>query len=131
MKTEEINLLLSLKAKQQSERYSSVKAKCLQEYDISEPFASDIMGYFHHKDDTLEGNILNLLAVANNNMVAGLYSEYKALGLEKKLEEEKRLKHAAFLFILKYGIMDEFQSFVNRYQGDAKDDICNERIKLS
>lgn len=131
MKTDEINLLLSLKAKQQSERYSSVKAKCLKEYGIDEPFSIDIMGYIHHEEDSLEGNILNLLAIANNNMVAGLYSEYKALSLDKKLEEEKKLKQAAFLFILRYGMMNEFQSFLNTYQGDAKDEIYIERMKQS
>ncbi|MDD3038609.1 hypothetical protein [Bacteroides sp.] len=128
METEAINALLSIKAKQQSERYSSVKAKCLKECGIDEPFSSDIMGYIHHEDDSLEGNLLNLLAIANNNMVAGLYSEYKSLSLEKKLEEEKKLKHAAFLFILKHGLINEFQSFMNDYKGDVKDGIFDEII---
>lgn len=85
-----------------------------------------ITSFFYQEDDTLKRNIQNLLAIANNNMVAGLYSQYKVLYLDKRLDEEKRLKYAAFLFILKYGLMEDFQSFLNGYKGDVKDGIYNE-----
>lgn len=127
MKTEEeISELLSVKSKQQNQRYSSVKEKCLKEYGIKDPLFGKITSFFYQEDDTLKRNIQNLLAIANNNMVAGLYSQYKVLYLDKRLDEEKRLKYAAFLFILKYGLMEDFQSFLNGYKGDVKDGIYNE-----
>lgn len=127
MKTEEeISELLSVKSKQQNQRYSIVKEKCLKEYGIQDPLFGEITSFFYQEDDTLKRNIQNLLAIASNNMVAGLYSQYKVLYLDKRLDEEKRLKYAAFLFILKYGLMEDFQSFLNGYKGDVKDGIYNE-----
>lgn len=124
-----INDLLSTKSKLQEKRYIDVIKKCQKEYGIDRPFASDIIGYFYHEKSTLEDNVQNLLAVANNNMVAGLYSEYKSLHLEKSLNKEKKLKQAAFLFILKSGMMDNFQQFLNEYKGDIKQDLYSEMAK--
>lgn len=124
-----INDLLSTKSKLQEKRYIDVIKKCQKEYGIDRPFASDIIGYFYHEKSTLEDNVQNLLAVANNNMVAGLYSEYKSLRLEKSLNKEKKLKQAAFLFILKSGMMDNFQQFLNEYKGDIKQDLYSEMAK--
>lgn len=92
-------------------------------------FASDIMGVICSESASVEHNLKNVFATANNNMVAGLSNEYRALSLEKKLEEEKKLKQTVFLFILKYGLMNEFRSFVSKYQGDVKEDIRCERMK--
>ena len=124
-----INDLLSTKSKLQEKRYIDVIKKCQKEYGIDRPFASDIIGYFYHEKSTLEDNVQNLLAIANNNMVAGLYSEYKSLHLEKSLNKEKKLKQAAFLFILKSGMMDNFQQFLNEYKGDIKQDLYSEIAK--
>lgn len=124
-----INDLLSTKSKLQEKRYIDVIKKCQKEYGIDRPFASDIIGYFYHEKSTLEDNVQNLLAIANNNMVAGLYSEYKSLHLEKSLNKEKKLKQAAFLFILKSGMMDNFQQFLNEYEGDIKQDLYSEMAK--
>lgn len=125
-----INDLLSAKSKLQKKRYMDVIKKCQKKYGIDRPFASDIMGYFYHENDTLESNVLNLLAIANNNMVAGLYSEYKSLHLEKSLNEEKMLKQAAFLFILRNGMIKGFQHFLNEYKGDVKQDVYSEMAKV-
>lgn len=126
-----INDLLSTKSKLQEKRYIDVIKKCQKEYGIDRPFTSDIIGYFYHEKSTLEDNVQNLLAIANNNMVAGLYSEYKSLHLEKSLNKEKKLKQAAFLFILKSGMMDNFQQFLNEYEGDIKQDLYSEMAKAT
>lgn len=130
MKTiDEINALLIKESKEQRIKYSTTKAAYSNEYGICDFFASDIMGVICSESASVEHNLKNVFATANNNMVAGLSNEYRALSLEKKLEEEKKLKQTVFLFILKYGLMNEFRSFVSKYQGDVKEDIRCERMK--
>lgn len=129
MTTSEIDTFLIEEVAKQKITYSNVKAKYAKEFGESELYASDIMSIPMSDSMPLDMKLRNILALANNNMVAGLYSEYRSLGLEKQLNEEKNLKQAAFLFILKYGMMNEFQSFVNNYQGDVKEDIYYERLR--
>lgn len=129
MTPNEIDAFLMQEAVKQKITYSNVKAKYAKEFGESEFYASDIMSIPVSDSMPLDMKLRNVLALANNNMVAGLYCEYKSRGLEKKLNEEKKLKQAAFLFILRYGMIKEFQSFVNNYHGDTKEDICCERMK--
>lgn len=129
MTANEINTFLVEKTKEQSIRYSSVKADCIKKFGESGLFTSDITSMSISDSMPLDMKLRNIMAIANNNMVAGLYSEYRARGLEMKLEEEKKLKQTVFLFILKYGLMNEFRSFVSKYQGDVKEDIRCERMK--
>lgn len=129
--TDEINAFLIEKAKEQSIRYSNVKANCVKEFGESAPFASDITNGIISDSMPLDMKLRNMAASANNNMVAGLYYEHEVISLRKKTKEEQRLKQAAFLFILQHGLMKEFQSFVNNYRGDVKEDIYREHIKCS
>lgn len=131
MTTSEINTFITEKTKELSLRYSNVKANCVKEFGESEHFASDITSGLVSESMPLDMKLRNIMASANNNMVAGLYYEHEVISLRKKTKEEQKLKQAAFLFILQHGLMKEFQAFINKYKGDAKEDIYREYIKCS
>lgn len=126
MTTDEINAFLIEKTKEQSIRYSNVNAKCLKEFGTKELYVSDITSSLCTDSMPLDMKLRNLVASANNNMVAGLYYEHEVINLRKRNKKEQKLKQAAFLFILRHGLMNEFQSFVNNYHGDVKEDIYRE-----
>lgn len=131
MKTlEEVNQYLIEASAKQQQKCKEVRKKYAAELGINQVrYCSDIMGGGAFKECGLEDNLKNMIAFANNSMMAGLWNEYKVIDLESKFGEEKKLKQAAFLFILKSGMMDDFQRFLNSYQGDLKSDLYSEMAR--
>lgn len=129
MTINEVDAFLTEQAAEQKVRYSNVKSKCLKEFGESRLYASDITSGLISDSMPLDMKLRNLVASANNNMVAGLYYEHEVIHLREKTRKEQRLKQAAFLFILQHGFMKDFQSFINNYQGDVEEDIYHEHVK--
>lgn len=131
MKTlKEVNQYLIEASIKQQQRCREVRKKYATELGINQVrYCSEIMGGGAFKECSLEDNLENIMAFANNNMVAGLWNEYKVIDLENKFDKEKKLKQAAFLFILKSGMMDTFQRFLNEYKGDIKQELYSEMAK--
>lgn len=133
---EEIKAFLLEKSKEQLISCANIRKEYSKRFKINGFYTSDVISGFGLPDRSLEDNLKNLFSIASNNITAAIFSEYNAIDLRNKLNSaerresnEKRLKQAAFLFILKHGLANEFQSFMNSYQGDTKEDIYCERLK--
>lgn len=125
----QIDELIINNAKRMAKKFSEIK----REYEYKNPnerhCVSDISGGIISEDMPLDMKMSNLFAAVNNNMVIGLRYEHEVIGLRDKCQNEQKLKQAAFLFILKSGMMDNFQQFLNEYKGDIKQDLYSEMAK--
>ncbi|MCD8260393.1 MAG: hypothetical protein LUD15_01885 [Bacteroides sp.] len=64
----------------------------------------------------LRDNIDNLATTFNNNTVAGLFSTYRAAGLERELEKERKAREILLTFIGTVGMKELFRTYIkNKY----------------
>lgn len=126
---EQIDELIINNAKRMAKKYIDIKRKYERENPIERHCISDISGGIISEDIPLDMKMNNLFAAVNNNMVIGLHYEHEVICLRDKCKNEQQLKKIAFLFILKSGKMNDFQQFLNKYQGNINQDISFEFCK--
>lgn len=126
--TDTIEKYITESAKAQGKKYRELKAKYNEQFNVTIPYASDITAPIVCDNMPLDMKLRNLMASMTNNIIAGLRYESEVIALHGKAKKEKALKRAAFLFILRSGLVKEFQDFLATYRGDMENDICKEMI---
>lgn len=131
MKTiEEVDKFIVEHAKKQRVRFSEVEAKFKHQFSDNSAYSGDIVGNYITESMPFDMKLRNLMAYLNNNTVAGLYYLHENISMRRSLKKEKALKQAMFLFILRNGLMAQFQDFIKHYSGDVEEDIYDEYCAL-
>ena len=130
MTIEEVDKFIVDEAKKQRVRFSEVNAKYKQEFGNDSTYLGDIVGNYITESMPLDMKLRNLMAYQNNNTAAGLYYLHENISMRRSLKKEKTLKQAMFLFILRNGLMTQFQDFIKHYTGDVEEDIYDEYCAL-
>ena len=82
---EELNRYLLDSIQKTNQRIKEKKENLANKFNVPNYYVNGIITFHVSEEDTFERNLKNVLAVANNNSMEGLYHLYENMALEKKI----------------------------------------------
>ena len=88
---EELKRYLLDSIQKTNQRIKEKKENLANKFNVPKYYVNGIITFHVSEEDTFECNLKNVLAIANNNSMEGLYHLYENMALEKKIKEKEKV----------------------------------------